>query len=107
MDLLATDDIQSNIKRIIESHKEFTSSLKGHENVSEIRQCGVILAIDLVKEIPRYGPERDAVYKFFMERGVYLRPLGNTIYIVPPFVIKQEELTKVYNAIREALVFFS
>ncbi|NQX76459.1 adenosylmethionine--8-amino-7-oxononanoate transaminase [Gilvibacter sp.] len=106
MELLVSDEIQQNIQRVIASHAEFDKGIREHEAVSQTRQCGVIYALDLKKEIPRYGPERDAVLKFFMDRGVYLRPLGNTIYIVPPFVIKKEELDKVYTVIEEALVVF-
>ena len=106
IDLLTSEEIQKNIKFIIESHVEFNELVKEDPAVARTRQCGVIYAIDLVKEIPRYGPERDALYKFFMDRGVYLRPLGNTIYIVPPFVIRQDELQKIYQVIQQALVVF-
>lgn len=107
IELLTSAEIQENIKRIIASHESFDTAIKNHKSVAQTRQCGVIYAIDLAKEIPRYGPERDAVYQFFMDRGVYLRPLGNTIYIVPPFVISEEELQKVYDVIEQALIAFS
>lgn len=107
MELLLTHEIQENIKRIIASHKAFNASIQDHPSVAQTRQCGVIFALDLVKEIPRYGPERNALYQFFMDSGVYLRPLGNTIYIVPPYVIEQAALDSVYEAIRQALVTFT
>ena len=106
MDLLVSEEIQQNIQKIIDSHREFDAEIKTHDAVASTRQCGVIYAIDLKKDIPRYGKERDAILQFFMDRGVYLRPLGNTIYIVPPFVTQQEELQKIYEVLREALVAF-
>ncbi|MDC7997139.1 adenosylmethionine--8-amino-7-oxononanoate transaminase [Gilvibacter sediminis] len=106
MELLVSEEIQQNIQKVIASHTEFDQRIREHEAVSQTRQCGVIYALDLNKEIPRYGPERDAVLKYFMDRGIYLRPLGNTIYLVPPFVIKKEELDKIYAVIEEALVVF-
>jgi adenosylmethionine-8-amino-7-oxononanoate aminotransferase len=51
----------------------------------------------------RYGNLRDKLLSFFMKRGVFLRPLGNTIYIQVPYVITKEQLQKVYKTIEEAL----
>ena len=54
----------------------------------------------------RYGNLRDQLFQFFMKNGVCLRPLGNTIYILPPFVITDKELDKIYNVIQDALELF-
>ena len=51
----------------------------------------------------RYGSLRDQLLKFFMDRGVFLRPLGNTIYIQVPYVITNAQLEKVYATIEAAL----
>ena len=51
----------------------------------------------------RYGNLRDKLFTFFMENGVFLRPLGNTIYIQAPYVITKEQLEKVYQVIEDAL----
>ena len=51
----------------------------------------------------RYGALRDRLYRFFLERGVFLRPLGRTIYLLPPYVIRKEEMETVYQAIRDLL----
>ena len=45
---------------------------------------------------------RDKLFQFFMSKGVFLRPLGNTIYILAPYTISKEELEKVYAAIESA-----
>ncbi|HMX05872.1 MAG TPA: hypothetical protein PKE14_14450, partial [Chitinophagales bacterium] len=50
---------------------------------------------------------RDMLYNFFMKRGVLLRPLGNTIYIMPPYCITNEALDEVYNAILDALALLA
>ena len=47
----------------------------------------------------RYGNLRDKLFKHFMDKGVFLRPLGNTIYILPPYVITNEQLNQVYESI--------
>ena len=51
----------------------------------------------------RYGDLRYKLFNFFMENGVCLRPLGNTIYILAPYVITDAQLQKVYQTIEESL----
>jgi adenosylmethionine-8-amino-7-oxononanoate aminotransferase len=57
------------------------------------------MALDLDMQAPRYGSTRDQLMAFFMERGVFLRPLGNTVYLMPPYVINGEELDRVYETL--------
>jgi len=103
VELLQSDEIQNNIQAIIASHKVFNERIKNHPKVKSTRQLGVIYALDLNTEMERYGSLRDKLLKFFMDHGVFLRPLGNTIYIQVPYVITQEQLQKVYKTIEEAL----
>ena len=63
----------------------------------------MILALDLNLEMNRYGNLRDELYQKFLELGVYLRPLGNTIYILPPYTISNKELKKVYQVIENVI----
>jgi len=103
IELLKSDDIQNNIKRIISSHQEFGEHIKKHPKVASIRQTGIIFALDLDIEMERYGNLRDKLFQFFMKNGIFLRPLGNTIYIQAPYVISKEQLQKVYQVIEDAL----
>jgi adenosylmethionine-8-amino-7-oxononanoate aminotransferase len=48
----------------------------------------------------------DKLYGYFMEQGVNLRPLGNTIYTLPPYVITNEQLQKIYDSIAAGLELF-
>jgi adenosylmethionine-8-amino-7-oxononanoate aminotransferase len=66
----------------------------------------VILAFELDVKMERYGEVRNQLFKHFMDSGVFLRPLGNTIYILAPFVISSEELEKIYESITAALEKF-
>lgn len=106
IELLNSKTIQSNIKRIIQQHEDFKSKLGSHPSIASSRQCGIILALDLSLPMSRYGNLRDKLYQFFMENGVFLRPLGNTIYVLPPFTISEEELNKIYEVITKALAHF-
>jgi adenosylmethionine-8-amino-7-oxononanoate aminotransferase len=103
IELLNSDTIQNNIQDIITSHKTFNERIKDHPKVKSTRQLGVVFAIDLNTDNERYGSLRDKLLKFFMDRGVFLRPLGNTIYIQVPYVITKKELEKVYKTIEESL----
>jgi len=91
-------------RRYIEkAHQAFASEIENHQLVQQVRCMGVILAIDLQVESDRYGSLRDTLYSHFMKHGVNLRPLGNTIYTIPPYVITDEQLQKIYNTIKSAL----
>lgn len=103
IELLTSKEIQDQIKFISKSHLKFTEALKIKAIVKEVRCKGVILALDLNLEINRYGNLRDELYRKFLELGVYLRPLGNTIYILPPYTISNNELKKVYQAIENVI----
>lgn len=104
-DLLMEPECQENIRRIANRHQEFAKSLADDPNVFEARSRGTILAIELkTAEGSVYAnPLRKRIYPFFMERGILLRPLGNVIYVLPPYVIANEELGTVYSAITEFL----
>ncbi|WP_248724738.1 adenosylmethionine--8-amino-7-oxononanoate transaminase [Seonamhaeicola sp. ML3] len=103
VELLQSEVIQSNIKTIIESHKDFGAKIVNHPKVKSIRQTGVIFALDLDIEMERYGNLRDKLLNFFMGNGVFLRPLGQTIYIQAPYTISKKQLDKIYKTIEQAL----
>lgn len=106
IELLSSPEIIERREYIETAHAQFASDIKNHPKVKEVRHIGVILAIDLDLEMSRYGNLRDKLYQFFMERGVAIRPLGNTIYVLPPYVITNEQLRKVYDSIKDALEVF-
>ncbi|WP_420551779.1 adenosylmethionine--8-amino-7-oxononanoate transaminase [Tenacibaculum aiptasiae] len=106
IELLQSDEIQKNIQRISKAHQDFLNQITNHAKVTEVRSKGVILAIDLKTNAGRYGTLRDQLLKSFMDKGVFLRPLGNTIYIQPPYVITEQQLQKVYTTTKEVLDTF-
>ena len=107
IDLLVSAEMQDNQQRIIKAHQKFSEKLKSFSKVKNVRQTGVILAFELDVQMQRYGELRNQIFQFFMSHGVFLRPLGNTIYILPPYVITDEQLQKVYQVIEMAIVKFS
>jgi adenosylmethionine-8-amino-7-oxononanoate aminotransferase len=103
IDLLTSTEIQSNIQRISQKHKVFGATITNHPKVKSTRSIGVIFALDLDTNMERYGTLRDLLLSSFMKEGVFLRPLGNTIYIQTPYVISDEQLEKIYNTIVKVL----
>lgn len=103
IELLISPEIQAQQKMIMQAHQQFDDRIRNHPNVAATRMCGIIYALDLKVKMDRYGNLRDKLFTYFMDNGVFLRPLGNTIYILPPFVITKEQLDKIYQTIEMAI----
>ena len=106
IDLLVSDEMQAHIKRIEVGHHAFAKAIQNNSKVKNIRVAGVILAFELETTMERYGAKRTKLYDFFMQRGVCLRPLGNTIYIQPPYVTTAAQMETIYEAIEAAIKEF-
>jgi adenosylmethionine-8-amino-7-oxononanoate aminotransferase len=106
IDLLKSEGIQKNIAEIMQWHQEFDAEIKGHPKVAATRQTGIIYALDLDMVMERYGEVRDRLWRHFMDSGVFLRPLGNTIYISAPYIVTKDEMHRIYDSIRQALEKF-
>jgi adenosylmethionine-8-amino-7-oxononanoate aminotransferase len=104
-ELLTASGCQQAIRKISELHLSFVSRMSGHEKIKDIRSLGTILAAELhTGEESSYSNDlRKKIYPFFLERDILLRPLGNTIYILPPYVIEDSELDRIYSSIEEFL----
>lgn len=103
IDLLRSPEIKEAMIRINKRHLDFEHRIRDNSKVNSTRVLGVIFALDLNVQMDRYGKLRDELYQFYMDNGVFLRPLGNTIYILPPFVISDLELDRVYKTIEKSL----
>ena len=104
--LLNSEHIRERRSAIANAHLKFAERLEKHPNVAEIRCKGVVLAVDFKSKRDRYGSFRDELYTFCMDRGVILRPLGNTLYTLPPYTIEDAQLTRIYEVIESALNSF-
>jgi len=104
LDLLEKQECQDNIQQIISSHKSFAESIKNHAKIVDLRQTGTILAIELKYDTSGYESDlRNKLYKHFLSEGILIRPLGNIVYILPPYCITKKELNKIYSAIKKSL----
>lgn len=105
LELLQTNEMQANIIRVNKSHLDFQERIKNHPKVTVTRVLGVIFALEIKTETAAsyYGGLRNKLYNFFIENGVILRPVGNIVYILPPYIISDEQLEKVYQVVENAL----
>lgn len=105
MDLFTSRECGDNISRIVAAHKKFREKIKGHPAIKNLRQTGTVIAFEVIAEGgDSYTSNiRDFLYDFFLQRKIILRPLGNTLYMMPPYCITDTQLESVYKAI-EALL---
>ncbi len=103
--MLQEDSCQKNIKRIEKSHIDFANRIKKHPKLNDVRTLGVCIALEINTgtETSYFNNLRRVLYDFFISKGLLLRPLGNVVYIYPPYIILDSELKKCYDAIEEAL----
>lgn len=105
LELLQSPEMQDNIARLNQKHLEFQKHIKNHPKVATTRVLGVILALEIKTENNEsyYGTLRNKLYDFFIENGIIIRPVGNIVYILPPYVITDKQLQKVYEVVEKAL----
>jgi adenosylmethionine-8-amino-7-oxononanoate aminotransferase len=105
LDLLLAPETMANIQRVSASHASFLNRIQDHPKVKAIRQTGTILALEWETgtDTSYFSGLRNQLYQYFIERGIVLRPLGNIVYILAPYVISDEDLQYIYDTIEQAL----
>jgi len=103
--LFLAPETTENITRIAKAHEEFAGKIKDHPKIKTIRQTGTILAMEWQtgQDTNYFSTLRDKLYYYFLHVGIILRPLGNVIYILPPYCITDAQLNYIYSKIEEAL----
>lgn len=101
MDLMEKQETWDNITRVEASHQAWKNENQDHAIIKHIRIQGTILAFELaVGESNGYMHSiRDRAYQYFIKKGILMRPLGNTLYILAPYCISNEELALIYSEI--------
>jgi len=104
-DVLTSPECQRARRKIEDMHLAFANGVRGYKSIRDVRVLGTILAIELeTAEGTAYENSlRKKIYPYFLERNILLRPLGNVVYMVPPYVISEEDLRYVYNAVEDFL----
>jgi adenosylmethionine-8-amino-7-oxononanoate aminotransferase len=98
LDIFRDDNVIERNTVLAQAMRTATAHLADHPHVGEVRQTGMIVAIEMCQDksgrTPYPWEERRGlrVYQHGLEKGVLLRPLGNVIYLMPPYVITTEEI---------------
>ena len=101
LDILTTSETQRSIQNINRKHRDFVKILEKKDGVKNIRMLGTILAFDMVMggDLSYYGTLRNRLYEYYIGQKVWLRPLGNTVYIMPPYFVSDSDLDYIYEII--------
>ncbi len=97
------EPVMARIQALSKIHTEHLRHFENNPHFENTRATGTIAALDLRVSSTGYlsevGPK---LRKFFMERELLIRPLGNTIYLLPPYCLTPAEIKKLYDTIEEA-----
>lgn len=107
--IFADDDVIERNRALARRMTEATAGLADHPHVAEVRQTGMILAIETVKD-RKSGERYDwrerrglRAYEYALSQGALLRPIGNVIYLMPPYVIEPGQVDWLAGVARGAV----
>jgi len=109
LDIFRDDRVIENNRRLSTCMAESVAHLADHPNVGDIRQHGMTLAIEMVKnkadKTPFHWKERRGlkVYQHSLTRQALLRPLGNVVYFMPPYVITEDQIQHLARVATEGI----
>jgi adenosylmethionine---8-amino-7-oxononanoate aminotransferase len=103
--LLLTPACRQQVQLITQRHASFAAQIQAHPFVKQVRHLGTILAIELntTENSSYFNGIQQRAYNYYLSKGVFLRPLGNIVYIMPPYCITNAEIQTVYDAVRSSL----
>jgi adenosylmethionine-8-amino-7-oxononanoate aminotransferase len=102
--IFQAEPVFERIAAIERIHRERLAILATRPAVKEVRSLGAVGAVELHASDPGYlSTMRDGLYRFFIENGVLLRPLGNVVYVLPPYVATEHDLHVVYDVIEKGI----
>ena len=109
LNIFSTQPVLENNQKLAKCMHDLTADLRDHPHVADIRQHGMILAMELVADKKNRTPypwqERRGlkIYQYALSQGVLLRPLGNVIYLMPPYIITAEQIARVVEVARSGI----
>ena len=104
LDLLQKESCREKINWISYSNEKFAATLNTYPHIKDVRYLGTLLAFEITQGKDEYlNSISSVITQQAMEQGVYIRPLGNTVYLMPPYCITETELEKVYAVLLSVL----
>ena len=102
LELTTSAETAANLARIEARHRAAIADLSNHPKLSRGRVMGTIAAIEVTDAQGYTAVVGQTLKRFFLERGLLLRPLGPVIYLLPPYCVTDGQLDHAYAAIRDA-----
>jgi adenosylmethionine-8-amino-7-oxononanoate aminotransferase len=100
VELLQAEKYQVRVREITIRNQAFVERVASLPGIKAARSCGTIAAVEFeAGQTSYFNSLRDRLYAYALERGVLLRPLGNIVYLLPPYSVTDEELEKIYAVI--------
>ena len=104
LEIWQREPVAERIHAIATRHAAQAARFQQNSTVAEIRQAGTIFALELSVPDSGYlavlGPK---LARFYLERNILLRPLGNVVYVLPPYCIDEADLDRIYDVIDESI----
>lgn len=104
LDVWENEPVRERIATLATLQAEEAASLATLPSVVDVRQLGTICAVDLkVNDLGYLANVGPGLYAALIARGVLLRPLGSTLYVMPPYCLTADEVHFIYAAIQDAI----
>lgn len=100
LDIFAEDDVLAANRDRSQKIGAMLAPLAGHAQVKHLRQRGMIAAFDVVSDDPCFSRR---FYRAALDHGALLRPIGNTVYLMPPYIVGDDEIAQLGRAIDGAM----
>ena len=108
LDIWKSEPVRDRIAALAVGQEKALAPFRDDSRFENVRRIGTIAALDLkVPDAGYLAGVTPALTRFFFDRGILLRPLGNTIYVMPPYCITAAELASVYAAVTDAAAKFA
>ncbi|MCB0402612.1 MAG: adenosylmethionine--8-amino-7-oxononanoate transaminase [Flavobacteriales bacterium] len=105
LDLFEQEDVLARAAFISAAHQDFVQRIKDHDKVRSARSFGSIMAVELESDAVSgyFNDAGKSAYRWLLEKGIIMRPLGNVLVLVPPYCISAGELDYIYRSVEEYL----
>jgi len=104
LEIWEEEDVLADVARIEGEHLKAAAWYMARPDVLDVRVKGGIFAVDVRDDVSGYlSSIATDIYDFMLENGVLLRPIGNTVYILPPYCIKNKDLEIIYETLWRSL----
>jgi adenosylmethionine-8-amino-7-oxononanoate aminotransferase len=105
LDLFEQGDAIRTVDLLTKKHLAFIDKYADHDLIKSVKSRGTILSIEVeIGEGSTYFTSiRERAYQFFLKNELFIRPLGNVIFINPPYCISEEQIDYIYEKVIEFL----